>query len=221
MKLFVKNNIHATWAVVGFLFFNNKIDLMRFVPDKSIEYKNDNLSPYPYILNSKTLNYDHHFAPEIISLLKNSKGQEIASHTFSHYYTMENGQTIYNFKEDIELAVYIANKSNISINSFVFPRNQCNHKYLSILSENGIRCYRGTEKNWIYKFSPSKFQTKLKRVLRLIDAYINITGYNTYFDKQSSDNIYNYPSSRFLRPYNKKLAFLDSWKIRRIKEEFH
>jgi len=106
----------------------------------------------------------------------------------------------------------------LPMKSLIFPRNQWNKKYLSSLDKLGIQCFRGNESNWIYKASDEESQNKVQRAFRLADAYFNLSGYNTY-DLVSSthEKPFNFPSSRFLRPYSKRLAFLDGLRLKRIK----
>ena len=56
-------------------------------------------------------------------------------------------------------------------------------------------------------------------MLRLIDSYINISGNNSFYIKPLKDTMLNIPSSRFLRPYNNKLKFLESLRLNRILDE--
>jgi hypothetical protein len=53
--------------------------------------------------------------------------------------------------------------------------------------------------------------------MRLVDSYVNLMGRHT-FDLESDGRArpVNIPASRFLRPYNRKLKFLEPLKIRRI-----
>ena len=103
--------------------------------------------------------------------------------------------------------------------SIVFPRNQLNKAYLPICQKNGIESFRGNEKSWIYKESKFHKENPLKRVLRLVDCYVNITGHNTYrLKKVGEEPLVNLPSSRFLRPYNPKLMSLEKLRLRRIKK---
>ena len=65
-----------------------------------------------------------------------------------------------------------------------------------------------------------QLESPLHRIFRLLDAYINISGHNTYKPEMlldSENNIVNIRSSRFLRSYSKKLKFLESLKLNRIK----
>ncbi len=218
LKLFTSKKIHATWATVGFLFFEDKESLAKKIPNKLPTYNEQILSPYTYINNTPNMDGLYHFAPELIALISESPGQEIGTHTLSHYYCLEKGQTIEQFEEDIYLAIETAKSRKIKIKSIVFPRNQTNKDYFPPLIKLGIKCYRGTEQLWIYRATEDSHDTKLNRALRLIDAYIKISGHNTYnLDDCTKTIPFNFPSSRFLRPYSSKLYALDWLRLRRIK----
>lgn len=49
LDLFDSYNIHATWATVGILCFEQKTELVAALPQKKPKYINENLSPYKYI----------------------------------------------------------------------------------------------------------------------------------------------------------------------------
>jgi len=85
----------------------------------------------------------------------------------------------------------------------------------------GIKTYRGNAPSRIYApASAKKYNTKLKKILRLMDAYINITGHNTYqLDRVHGNEPLNIPRSRFLRPYIRKLRWFEPLRFSRIKGE--
>ncbi|HET8701488.1 MAG TPA: hypothetical protein VFL97_07465, partial [Nitrococcus sp.] len=169
------------------------------------------------IEESGSLESRYHFAPELIDLIKQYDGQEIGTHTFSHYYCLEEGQSLTEFVEDLSSAIKIAKDEGISIRSIVFPRNQCNLEYLPALEELGIRCYRGTESSWLYNASDEGGQSKIRRAARLMDAYLNLSGHHTYeLQHCTKEKPFNFPSSRFLRPYSSKFSILDGLKLNRI-----
>lgn len=69
---------------------------------------------------------------------------------------------------------------------------------------------------WLYTASSGRSH-KIKRGLRLIDSYINLSGYHTYNTERCiNDALINLPASRFLRPYSKKMALLDGLRLKRI-----
>jgi len=221
LNSFQRYNIHATWAVVGFLYFANLEALKSNIPQKKPTYTNKQLDIYHYIDTQEYLEPSYHFAPESIDKINNSKYQEIGTHTFSHYYCLEEGQTKDEFYADIAYAVKIAkNRTGKDMQSLVFPRNQWNDEYLSVLSDLGIVCYRGNEKNWIYDaVNEEKKSSMGRRVLRLLDAYFDLTGYNTYsLQELSSKQILNIPASRFLRPASRQFNLLEKMRLNRIKK---
>jgi peptidoglycan/xylan/chitin deacetylase (PgdA/CDA1 family) len=219
LRIFSKNDIHATWATVGFLFCKDADDLNKNTPKLLPTYNRENLSPYKYIQETSPLEHIYHFAPELIDLILQHHGQEIGTHTFSHYYCLEEGQSLAQFEEDISSAIKIAKNKGVSIKSLVFPRNQWNAEYLSMLTKLGVQCYRGNESSRIYRASDDADQNILQRAFRLIDTYLNISGHNTYdLEHCTHEKPFNFPASRFLRPYSNKLAFLDGLRLRRIKK---
>jgi len=60
LQKFDEHKVHATWATVGFLFFDNSYDLIKSFPRKLPEYKRGTLSPYNYIMKSTDLEDVHH-----------------------------------------------------------------------------------------------------------------------------------------------------------------
>lgn len=219
LRVFDAHGIHATWAAVGFLFFDSAEHLKNRLPGKLPRYTDTRLSPYRYIEESAELEPVYHFAPEIIKRIAKHDGQEIATHTFSHYYCLEDGQTPDEFREDMSSAIVIAESQGFSIKSLVFPRNQWNPDYLSVLGELGINCYRGNETGWIHKATDDAGQNRLRRAARLLDTYINISGHHTYaLDDRGVTRPYNFPSSRFLRPYSRALSVLDGLRLNRIQK---
>lgn len=223
LACFQRHNIRATFATVGFLFFNTKEELLNNLPVRKPNYKIKNLSPYgDYMIQN--VGNDHisdpyHFAPDLIRLIQDTPGQEIGTHTFSHYYCLEEWQTVDDFKEDLEVAIATARRSGISITSIVFPRNQFNNKYLQVCREAGIITYRNNEESWLYNARSGAKESLLRRALRLLDAYVNLTGHHCYTDEYMLASFpVNIPSSRFLRPYMARLQFLDWLRLRRIKK---
>lgn len=221
LKNFHKYDIHSTWAIVGFLYFSSIEELKNNMPEKKPKYKNEQLDLYRYIETHDSLEPAYHFAADVIGKIDNYKNQEIGTHTFSHYYCLENGQTKDEFYADIAYAIKIAKKkTGKNIKSLVFPRNQWNEEYLPILSSLGILCYRGNEKSWIYDAANEEKKTSLtRRIFRLLDSYYNFTGHNTYsLQELSSKQIFNIPASRFLRPASQQFNVLEKIRLRRIKK---
>jgi peptidoglycan/xylan/chitin deacetylase (PgdA/CDA1 family) len=217
LELFDRYNIHATWAVVGFLYFNNAKELQANLPDRLPQYKNLELSPYPDIKTLDSTTNKFHFCPELIELIKQYPGQEIGTHTFSHYYCLEAGQTKTEFQADLQAANKAAQQVGIENKSLVFPRNQYNREYLDTIAQLGITSYRGNEHHWMYNSVNGDGNSLIKRLLRLADSYINLSGHNCYSIEQLKNQYpSDIPASRFLRSYSAKLKYLDRLKLKRI-----
>jgi len=218
LKLFDRYQIHATWATVGFLHYSNLEQLQAHFPSQQPSYKNTKLSPYKYINTlEKVGDPQLHFCPDLIELISQSSGQEIGTHTFSHYYCLETGQTQAEFKADLDAAIAVGKQANLTTKSLVFPRNQYNQAYLKTIADCGITSYRGNETSAIYNDEAGDGDRVTKRILRLLDAYVNLTGHNCYSKSElRSSYPVNIPASRFLRPYSPKLKYLDGLRLRRI-----
>ena len=220
LETFDKYKVKATFATVGFLFFETKKELLSNLPSLLPHYKNGYFSPYNGHFEIVGENFEidpYHFAPHLIKLIQKYPTQEIGSHTFSHYYCLENGQNSEDFRADMLHAKMLAGKYGIQLTSLVFPRNQFNEEYLQVCKEVGIICIRGNERSWLYEARNNEKESLFRRACRLIDAYINISGNNCYSDTYLSNKApVNIPSSRFLRPYSSKLKILDGLKLKRI-----
>ncbi len=222
LDLFKKYDVHATFATVGLLFADSRQDIINYSPIHKPEYLNKSLSPYFTEMEKiGESEYDDplHYAPSLINEITASGLHEIASHTFCHYYCLEKGQTTLAFEADLTGAVNIAKKRNIVLNSIVFPRNQFNEEYLTVIKKLGFTSYRGNENVWMYNARNRDEETLGRRAARLIDSYMNISGHNIYKWEEISDTkgLCNIPASRFLRPYSRKLAILEHLRLRRIK----
>ena len=217
LKLFDSYESHVTWATMGFLFCQDKDEVKKYQPKKLPNYEDKEINLYAYMDNHEIENR-YHFAPKSIDLIKSYKNQEIATHTFSHYYCLEKGQDEESFYEDLKACKDIANEKDIKLTSLVFPRNQYNETYLEVIKKAGITSYRGNERGYIYEAkSESEKKTPLKRALRILDSYVNLSGYHTYKLKDIAKNTpYDIPASRFLRPFSKKLEVLDKIRLKRI-----
>jgi peptidoglycan/xylan/chitin deacetylase (PgdA/CDA1 family) len=132
LEIFKENCIRTTWATVGFLFARDKTQLLDFSPKLIPSYEQKELSYYsifPTLGNNEEID-PFHFASSLIKSIINTPGQELASHTFSHYYCNEPGQTPEQFDADLKSAQAIAKENfGIILQSLVFPRNQLNKDY--------------------------------------------------------------------------------------------
>ncbi len=216
LALFDSYNIHATWATVGFLCFDKKKELVAALPEKQPGYINDNLSPYKYIdsIGGSEEKDPFHYGYSLLKNIASHQNQEIGTHTFSHYYCLEAGQDIQEFTADLQAAKTALNRHNWHLKSLVFPRNQFNNSYLDVCDSLGIKAYRGNESAWFYRATSKDNESWLRRGIRLLDAYLNISGHNCYSLNESYP--LNIPASRFLRPYSSRLRVFEGLRSHRI-----
>ena len=103
LDIFDEYGIHVTWATVGMLMADNYKDLCYYSPKIKPEAKIQSLSAYNYFddVGNNESEDVYHYANSLVSEILKHKEQEIASHTFSHYYCKEKGQTIDSFEADL------------------------------------------------------------------------------------------------------------------------
>jgi len=221
LALFAEYDIKITFATVGFLFAKDKESLLPHLPEKRPAYCNSGYNVYLNEFNAIGNNESddpYHFGYSLFELIRQSP-HEIGSHTFSHYFCLEEGQKAADFDADVKAAKKIAAANDVKITSLVFPRNQVNPEYFDILCKNGIAVYRGNPESWIYKPRRLSGDIPFIRLCRLLDTYFPISGYNTHPLNNRKSGPVNIPASRFLKPYNKRLAWLEKLKLKRIMNE--
>ena len=218
LQVFNENNIHVTWATVGFLFFDNKTELLKNVPKKLPHFAHKKFSNYE-LLNEIGNNEEadpYHFGWNVLKNIKEYKNQEIATHTFSHLYCLEDGITANDFRQDLLTAIEVGKQKGIKIESIVFPRNQFNEEHTAICKELGI-IYRSNPDGYFYKGTKTEDQNIFIKGFRFIDSFINILGHTDFSLQECNNNdVLNVKGSRFLRPFSNKFKFLENLKIKRI-----
>lgn len=205
LELFDEFQIHASWATVGFLFFGQRQDLLAHLPEHRPDYHDWKLSTYAHLA---TVGADEeedpaHFGLSLIRIIQAAPNQEIASHTFSHYYCLEPGQTAEAFQHDLLAARKVAARHDINLTSLVFPRNQVNPNYLNFLSHAGIKGYRGIAVGNELSQAIKGLPGPVVRGYRLLDTYIRLSGHNAFNIWHAPPSLpMNIPASRFLRPWS-------------------
>ena len=217
LQLFEKYEISCTWATVGMLFNESWEEWNQNIPDVLPEYENRKLSAYSYGKSIQSKETEELcFAPDLIKRIKETPGQEIGTHTYSHYYCLEQGQNIQSFRADMVKSKDVADKLGISLKSLVFPRNQYNKEYLRVCKEVGLQTIRTNPTVWYWKNTDR--DNLHQKIFRTGDAYV---GRNNKSYKQIPEllpGMFGQKASRFLRPNNNK-NFLDKKRIVRILSE--
>jgi hypothetical protein len=191
---------------VGFLFCETRDELMAALPAERPAYKNPRLSNYSYLdeVGKDERSDPYYFGASLVDAIRKSPGQELGTHTMSHYYCLEDGQTLTAFEADLVAAKKLAEQRRISLKSIIFPRNQFTQAHLQVCARHGVTHYRGNPTGWAYRAAKGAEQTPAKRALRLVDAYSGVLGSQTF--APGRDDPVDVPASRFLRPCAGKLA---------------
>ncbi|UII23886.1 polysaccharide deacetylase family protein [Fulvivirga ligni] len=225
LSMFEQAGMNVTWATVGFLMHENKAQLVDSLPSNQPTYTDGQISAYNYLQNEwvgENENEDpFHFAHSLVELVKNTHGQELSTHSFSHYYCNEKGQTADQFYHDLSAAKNAAHRYGVSPKSLVFPRNQYNAEYLKACKKAGIEIVRVNPLDWWWQIDSTQSESKWKRLNRGADAYFAIGGKTSFAADQikKEEGVWLLPASRLLRPYNPKELFLNNLKIKKIKKE--
>jgi len=220
--LFEIYSARATFATVGLIFCRDKQEALESYPKSLPIYLNLNVSPFKgsYIKDISDRYKELYFAPEMIEYLNQCKNIEVGSHTFSHYFCWEAGQTVEQFSADVAQMQKVASDRGITIMSIVFPKNQISQEYLEVCSKAGIKTYRG---NALKYFNEPKNQWEgiKNRICRILDAYFNVGGYSSIPYSKINEKEYpiNITASRFIRPFNQKLSFMEGLRLHRVKKE--
>lgn len=218
LELFTEFGVGVTWATVGFLFAASQGELRRFSPALRPAYHDPGLSPYAEPLGEGEDDDPLHYAASLVEAIRARPRQEVATHTFSHFYCLEPGQTREAFAADLASAVAIAAARGITLRSVVFPRNQYNPAYADVLRQAGIVCYRGNQRGRVYRAVRLAGEKPWIRAARLTDAYLDLSGHGTtpWAEVLQPDGLCNLPASRMLRPWSHRLRALEPLRLARI-----
>ena len=142
LNVFKEYQVKATVATVGLLFFDQKDSLTKAIPSSLPVYTNSQYNWFPEYLVHVGENEKEdplHFGKSLIESIQKAGIHEIATHTFSHYYTLEEGADEKSFREDLKAARLCAQQAGLPFNTIIFPRNQYNRSILEICKEEGLK----------------------------------------------------------------------------------
>jgi peptidoglycan/xylan/chitin deacetylase (PgdA/CDA1 family) len=222
LELFERSGVAATWATVGLLFARSAEEARDLSPPVRPGYADRRLDPYGEPMGGSEEEDPLHFAGSLIEQVRRTPRQEVASHTFSHYYCLEPGQTAEAFEADLQSAVEAARRRGVRLRSMVFPRNQVNAAYLPLLRRAGFDCYRGPAGGWIYRAVDTRTRDlPLRRVLRGLDAYLPVVSprVTPWREIVEREGLVDVPGSRFLRPFSRRRARWERVRLARIERE--
>lgn len=222
LSIFAANDIHVTWAIVGMLYRKNATEWEQHQPKLLPTINNPHASAYEWIKANGFYSEEDpfHFAPELVELIQKTPHQEIGTHTYAHYFCLEEGQTKEQFREDIRMACDLAKEKGIVIRSLVFPRNQFNEEYLSICTEFGINAVRTNPDIWYWSYSDNAGGF-MKRFFRAGDAYLKFQPIKRQYlkDIDTSRRPLLLPASRLYRSWRPHYPIENKLKLKRILNE--
>lgn len=219
LELFEEFGIAATWATVGMLFASTREELARFHPAVRPRYADARLDPFGEAVGAGEEDDPVHFGGSLVERILRAPGQEVATHTYSHFYCLEPGQTREAFRADLESAAAIAREKGVRLRSIVFPRNQHNPDYDRELLAAGIQCFRGNARGWMYRAVAGRDESRAMRAVRLLDAYIGFSaaGAAPWGEVAQPSGLCNVPASLFLRPSPPATRGVDRVRLGRIR----
>lgn len=219
LELFVEHNIHATWATVGFVLMEGFDELEARRPRILPGYSNSAFCPYSYCERPASTEAKLHFAPDLAKRILATPGQELGTHTFSHFYCLEEPRSLEAFRVDLGAAIdLVYEKYGVRTKSLVFPRNQYSPQHIQIAGELGIQAFRGNPEHWMYRPRASTENSRLAKGARLVDAYLPIAKRLLHVPDGGAYPV-DIRASRFLRPWSRRLRHLESLKHWRIASE--
>ena len=216
LALFRQHGVKVTWATVGMLMCRDYKQWRDLRPTVLPGYSRVDISPY----FKDTLvreNASLFFARPLVEQILATKGQELATHTYSHFYCNEAGATPDQFAADLDCARTIAADLGVDLRSVVLPRNQIHEKFLSVLPGAGIQVYRGNAEHWLYRNGDAVPGGIAGRIVRFADACIPLSGKRTVREQHSS-RLVNVPASLFLYPWSARHRALLSMRLHRARQ---
>ena len=219
LDVFVARHIRATWATVGFLFAETRDEVDAHVPHERPTYLRAELDPYVEAIGIDEEHDPEHLAGSLVELIGSSAGQEVGSHTFSHYYCLEPGQNEANFRADLAAAQAIARLRGFELTSLVLPRNQWNTAYTAAVLDAGFNCIRGSQRSWGHRARQQSDQSILQRGARLADTYMGVSPPPTtaWQSVLLPSGLCDVPASAFLRPFDPARKHLEPLRLARLR----
>lgn len=216
LALFRRYGIRATWASVGMLMCRDYVQWRAIRPAFLPGYRRQQCSTYT--LDQQVRDYPRlFFARPLVEQILSMPGQELATHTYSHFYCAEQGATPEQFAADLACAQSIAAELGLQCRSLVFPRNQVRDAFVSTLAGAGIRAYRGNPDHWLYRDGHITPAGAMGRAIRLADAWAPLTDARTA-TATATGGVVNVPASLFLRPWSRRLHRLEALRMKRMKD---
>jgi hypothetical protein len=208
-EIFAQREVRATWATVGLLFAATAHEAEDLRPALRPAYRQAALDPYTEAVGETEEQDPLHLAGSLVGQLARYPGQEIASHTFSHYYCLEPGQDVDAFRADLQAAQAAAATHGLRLRSLVLPRNQWRADFAPALLDSGFECFRGPQPGWANRSRPGDDTDLAVRAARLASTYAGPPLATFAWDEvEEPSGLCNIPASAFLRPLSARTRAL-------------
>jgi peptidoglycan/xylan/chitin deacetylase (PgdA/CDA1 family) len=215
LEIFRKYGVKATWATVGMIMCKDYLHWRDLRPSALPSYRKTRCSTYSF--DADVREYPRlFFARPLVEQILSSPGQELATHTYSHFYCAEPGATLPQFEADLSAAVVVASTMGVTYKSIVFPRNQVLDDFLPAVKRAGIKVYRGNPRHPLYREGHTTPCGVAGRAVRFADSWLPLTGARVSV-AENHQELVNVPASFFLRPCSPRFAALEPLRLHRIK----
>ena len=214
LALFRRYAVNATWATVGMVMCRDYAQWRDLRPDVMPGYRDRTLSAYCHGPRAR-IHPRLFFGRPLVERILDTPGQELASHTYSHYLCDEEGATPEQFAADMRCAAEIAGEVGATLHSLVLPRNQVRDDYLAALPAGGIEVFRGNPDHWLYRNGHAAPGGMAGRAARLADAWLPLR--RATVQRKPHNGLVNVPASLFLRPWSRSFARLEPLRVHRLR----
>jgi len=215
LALFRHHHVNATWATVGAIMCR---DYRQWRALRPVALPGS-VCPSSYVYAEDDLVQQHprmFFARPLVERILETEGQELATHTYGHFYCSEPGATPERFVEDLQCARDVAAELGAGFQTVIFPRNQIVPAFLAVLPAAGIHVYRGNAQHWLYRDGDAVPGGALGRMARFADAFLPLSG-SIARHEQAHGDVVNVPASMFMYPWSALQHPLAALRLRRIK----
>lgn len=217
LALFKQYGIHATWATVAGIMVDNENELYKYIPKNLPEQTKKIIDKFDFEDKHKCIPAFMLFGKELVEMVRDTEGQEIGTHTFTHYYCDKKDSNPEDFYYELQTACMIMeNKGYGECRSVVFPRNQVSQQFVSAMPKD-IKAYRGPIPGYIDKLK--KKHKRIGTIVWYLDHYLPLQDSTFFGDEIDENEIYNVKLSRLFKAYKKKYSFAEKMKIWRYKRE--
>lgn len=211
LDLFAELRIEATWCTVGHLFLD-RCEASGGVKHPEIASPDHSWYPDWFALDpcSDEKHAPLYYGRSLVEKIKACKvPQEIGSHSFSHVIFGDRGCSRATAESELRACVAVAAPLGISLQSFVFPRNQPGH--LDVLREAGITVFRGRDAHW---YTRPSVPENVRRAAHLVDVLLAREP-PTVVPRLTDEGLWNVPGSMIYVPaYGVRRFIPRSWRVK-------